>query len=132
MTALSEDQTIRSTDRARLKGYLKTWKQSKMLIGAAMYVDVLKSPSFLSLSLQKEKLDIVLSIQHILKSSKSLKTMAGQDPLLWPTVKLFAAELRTRMETRSTRVQFLATTIPQLSRHVETRLQLISTGWRKK
>ena len=94
VTTLSEDQTIRSTDRARLKGYLKTWKQSKMLIGAAMYVDVLKSPSFLSLSLQKEKLDIVLAIQHILKSSKSLKTMAGQDPLLWPTVKLVCSRVK--------------------------------------
>ena len=94
VTALSEDQTIRSTDRARLKGYLKTWKQSKMLIGAAMYVDVLKSPSFLSLSLQKEKLDIVLAIQHVLKSSKSLKTMVGQDLLLWSTVKLVYSRVK--------------------------------------
>ena len=94
VTALSEDQTIKSTDRARLKGYLKTWKQSKMLIGAAMYVDVLKAPSFLSLSLQKEKLDIVLGIQHILKSIKSLKAMAGQDPLLWPTVKLVCSRVK--------------------------------------
>ena len=94
VTALSEDQMIKSTDRARLKGYLKTWKQSKMLIGAAMYVDVLKAPSFLSLSLQKEKLDIVLGIQHILKSIKSLKAMAGQDPLLWPTVKLVCSRVK--------------------------------------
>lgn len=53
-----------------------------------MYVDVLKAPAHLSLTLQEENLDIVLGIQHLLKSSKSLKKMAGQDPLDWPTVKL--------------------------------------------
>ena len=40
---LAEDQTIQSTDQAHLKGYLKKWMQSKMLIGAAMYVDMLKA-----------------------------------------------------------------------------------------
>ncbi len=52
-----------------------------MLVGAAMYVDVLKTPSLLSLSLHDEKLEIVSGIQHLLKSSKSLKTITGQDPL---------------------------------------------------
>jgi len=51
MTTLAEDQTLQSTDQARLKGYLTKWKQSKAIIGAAMYVDVLKAPSLLSLSL---------------------------------------------------------------------------------
>ena len=88
VTTLAEDRSIKSTDRARLKGYLKQWKQSKVLIGAAMYMDVLKASALLSLSPQGEKLDIVLGIQHLLKSSKSLKKMAAQDPLLWPTVKL--------------------------------------------
>ena len=73
VTTLAENQSIKSTDRARLKGYLKQWKQSKVLIGAAMYVGVLKAPALLSLSLQGEKLDIVLGIQHLLKSSKLLK-----------------------------------------------------------
>jgi len=66
--------------------YLTKLKRLKAIIGAAMYVDVLKALSLLSLSLQVEKLDIVLGIQHLLKFRKSLKTMAGQDPLLWPTV----------------------------------------------
>ena len=43
MIALAEDRFIKSTDQARLKGYLKQWKQSKVLIGAAMYVNVLKA-----------------------------------------------------------------------------------------
>ncbi len=100
VTTLAEDRSITSTDRARLKGYLKKWKQSKVLIGAAMYVDVLKAPALLSLSLQGEKLDIVLGIQHLLKSSKSLKKMAGQDPLLWPTVKLVCNRIKEEGEDK--------------------------------
>ncbi len=88
LITLSEDETIRSDDRARLKGYLQKWKQAKMLVGAALYVDVLKPPSLLSLSLQGDKLDIVQGIQHLLKSSKSLRTLAEQDPQEWPTLKL--------------------------------------------
>ena len=73
VTTLAEDNSIKSTDRARLTGYLKKWKQSKVLIGTAMYVDALKALALLSLSLQAERVDIVLGIQRFLKSSKSLK-----------------------------------------------------------
>ena len=101
VTTLAEDRSIKSTDRARLQGYLKKWKQSKVLIGAAMYVDVLKAPALLSLSLQEEKLDAVLGIQHLLKSTKSLKKMAGQDPLLWPTVKLVCSQVKEEVESKT-------------------------------
>ena len=65
-----------------------------MLIGAAMYVDALKPPSLLSLSLQNEKLDRVGEIQYLLKSIKSLKSIAEQDPLTWPTVKLICSRIK--------------------------------------
>ena len=100
VTTLAEDRSIKSTDQARLQGYLKKWKQSKVLIGAAMYVDVLKAPALLSLSLQEEKLDIVLGIQQLLKSTKSLKKMAEQDPLLWPTVKLVCSRVKEEGESK--------------------------------
>ena len=94
LSALVEDHSINSSDRARLRGYLQKWKQAKMLIGAAMYVDVLKAPSLLSLSLQDYGLDIVQGIKQVLSSSKALKTMACQAPLLWPTVQLVCNRLK--------------------------------------
>ena len=69
-------------------------KQAKMLVGAATYVDVLKAPSLPSLCLQDEKLDIVSGNKHLLKSSKNLKTLAGQNPLDWPTVKLVCSRVK--------------------------------------
>ena len=94
LLALIEDKSLKSDDRARLKGYLLKWKQPRMLVGAAMYIDVLKSPSILSLSLQDDNLDIVAGIKGILKSSKSLKQMSDEDPLEWPTMKLVKTRRR--------------------------------------
>ena len=85
LSALVEDHSINSSDRARLRGYIHMWKQAKMLFGAA---DLLKAPSLLSLSLQDDGLDIVQGIKQVVSSSKALKAMACQDPLLWPTVQL--------------------------------------------
>ena len=48
LMTLVEDKTIKSVDRAKLKGYLKKWRHTKMLIGAALYVDILKPPSCMS------------------------------------------------------------------------------------
>ena len=50
---------------------------------SALYVDVLKSPSCLSLCLQDDHLDIVSGIKSVLKSSKSLQSTAELDPLQW-------------------------------------------------
>ena len=41
--ALIADHSVNGSDRARLKSYLKKWSQAKFLVGAALYVDVLKS-----------------------------------------------------------------------------------------
>ena len=51
LIALSEDNSLKSEDRARLKGYLEKWTHAKSLVGCAMYIEVLKPPSILSLSL---------------------------------------------------------------------------------
>ena len=38
LTALVSDTTIKSTDQARLMGYLQKWTQGKILVGCAMYI----------------------------------------------------------------------------------------------
>ncbi|XP_064404677.1 zinc finger protein 862-like isoform X1 [Halichondria panicea] len=93
LESLAEDRSVSSSDRARLKGYLSKWQQGKILIGCSMYVDALKVPSMLSKVLQEEKLNIVSSLQNILKSKKSLQSLTDTDPLQWPTVKLICNRL---------------------------------------
>lgn len=65
-----------------------------MILGCALYVDILKPPSILSLSLQGSGLDIVLGIKNILKSVTALKNLAKQDALEWPTVKLLLGRIQ--------------------------------------
>ena len=60
----------------------------KMLIGAVIYTDILKSPSCLSLTLQEEEIDVIKGIQHLLKSRKSLQSLSKQNPLEWPSVSV--------------------------------------------
>ena len=78
---------MQGEDRARLKGYLKKWSDSRIVIGCALYIEVLKPPSFLSLGLQGSNVDVVLAIKQILKTVSALKSLASQDPLQWPVVK---------------------------------------------
>ena len=100
LLTLVEDKTVRSDDRAKLKGYLQKWRHTRMLIGAALYVDVLKSPSGLSLCLQNDHLDIVSGIKAVLKSSKSLKSITEQDPLQWQTPKLVCSRVKDESENK--------------------------------
>ena len=88
LIALSEDTSLKSEDRARLKGYVQKWTHAKFLIGCAMYTEVLKPPSTLSLSLQGSDVDIVFGIKQLLKASTTLISMVKQDPLQWPAVKI--------------------------------------------
>ena len=79
---------MKAVDRARLKGYLQMWNQGKILVGCAMYIEILKPPSILSLTLQEEQFDIVFGLKQILKSVSALQSLAKQHPKNWPTVKL--------------------------------------------
>ena len=80
LATLCEDKSIRSTDRQRLKGYLVKWREARMLIGSALYTDVLKPASLLSLTLQDDDIDVVQGIKHILKSHSTLKKLSTQNP----------------------------------------------------
>ena len=53
-----------------------------------MYVDALKPPSLLSKAIQEDSVDIVLCLQNILHTKKSIRNLLDVDPLEWPTVKL--------------------------------------------
>ena len=88
LATLSEDSSLKSEDRARIAGYHKKWSYTKIFIDCALYSEVLKPPSILSLTLQGSDLDIVFAMKHILKTSDTLKSLMQPDPLQWPTVKL--------------------------------------------
>ena len=83
LAALTEDKSIKSTDRQHLKGYLLKWRQARMIIGSAMYTDALNPASLLSLTLQDDDIDVVQGIKNILKFHTSLKKLTSQDVVMW-------------------------------------------------
>lgn len=87
LSSLVEDKNTKSVDRARLSGYLRKMRQWKTLLGAALYIDLLKPVQILSLSLQGDHVNVVHGIRCLLRSSESLKSLRMEDPLKWPTVK---------------------------------------------
>ena len=95
LTALTEDQSIKSTDRQRLKGYLQKWRKAKMIIGSALYTDMLKPAAALSLTLQDDRVNTVDGIKQILKAHESLNKLSSQDPLEWPTTKVVFSRIKT-------------------------------------
>ena len=68
LATLTEDTSIKSTDKQRLKGYLLKWREARLIIGSALYTDALKPASLLSLTLQDDDINIVQGIKHILKA----------------------------------------------------------------
>ena len=121
LSTLTEDSTLKPDDRQHLKGYLLKWKQPRMLIGCAMYVEALKPVSLLSLSLQKGA-DIVTSIENTLKSVKAPKSLSELAPVEWPTVKLVKRRLKDvtgDQEYQGVALQNFDTTLEQCKKHVK-------------
>ena len=98
LTTLCQDTSIKGDDRARLKGYLRQWQHSKILVGCAMFIDAMKPASLLSLTLQELNTDIVLCIEQILKAFKYLTNLQAKDPLEWPSVKLVKERMKVVSE----------------------------------
>ena len=94
LASLTEDKSIKSTDRQRLKGYLLKWRDARMIIGSALYADALKPASLLSLTLQADDINIVQGIKHILKAHSALKKLTSQDPVEWPVTKVVLSRLK--------------------------------------
>jgi len=70
---------------------LKTWTKYSTIVGSALYVDILKSPSLLSMLLQASELNF--GIKNTMKSTTALKALARKDPFEWPTVKLLLRKI---------------------------------------
>ena len=94
LSTLAEDPSVKSADRQRLKGYNLKWRDARMIIGAALYIDALKPASLLSLTLQDDHINIVQGLKHILQSHSSLKKLTSQNPVEWPVIKLVLSKLK--------------------------------------
>ena len=91
IAALSEDRSVKSADRAKLKGYYSKWTQAKYLFGCALFVDLLTPCAIFSKCMQSDEVDILGALTGLLKTLKETDKLASKPLDQWPT---YAATLR--------------------------------------
>ena len=85
LTTLSEDTSVKSVDRAKLKGYLKKWLNAKYLLGCAAFVDLLTPCSYFSKTLQGDNVDILGALTALLRTIKETNKLRLMSVDQWPT-----------------------------------------------
>ena len=94
LTVLSQDKTTKAVDRQKLKGYILRWKKSKILIGCAMFHDILKSSAILCKVLQNSELCIVRAVEVFLHTSKNVQKLKTYTFEKLPSVEKVLLRLR--------------------------------------
>lgn len=85
LSAMSEDHSFKSTDRAKILGYYRQWTNAKYILGCAIFVDLLTPCVSLSKVMQQDNLDILAALTGLLKSIKELEKLESSPLRQWPT-----------------------------------------------
>ena len=70
---MTEDTSLKPVDRQKVKGYVLKWQDSKILLGSALFHDLLRPCSILCKVLQEEEICVVRAIEAVMKTKKSLE-----------------------------------------------------------
>ena len=82
---LTEDNTVKATDRAKLKGYLKKWINAKYVLGCALFIDLLTPCSIFSKAMQSDSLDIVGALTCLISTVKETDRRKTKPLSQWPS-----------------------------------------------
>ena len=84
LVALSEDHSLKSTDRAKFRGYCSQWLQAKYLLGCAVFVDVLTPCAIFSKVMQSDNLDILAALTSLLRTVRETEKLSLLPLAEWP------------------------------------------------
>jgi len=87
LITLSEDPGTKSADKQKLKGYIIKWRNCRILLGCALFHDILKPVAVLCKCLQADELCIVSAIEAILRTTASIKRYKTLELNAFPSVK---------------------------------------------
>lgn len=85
LAALSEDSSVKSIDRSKLRGYHTKWTEGKYIIGCAVFVDLLTPCSVFSKVMQSDEVDILAAVTSLLKTMKETEKLRSKPLDQWPT-----------------------------------------------
>ena len=72
LVALSEDSSVKSVDRAKLRGYSLKWSNAKYILGCAFFCELLSPCAVFSKILQQDTLDILGAFTSLLRTVQEL------------------------------------------------------------
>jgi hypothetical protein len=94
LITLSQDSSVRPIDREKLKGYVRKWQTVKVVLGCALFFDILKSLGVLCQVLQADELCVVRAIQSVMKTKKALDKLKATALVEYPTVKKVLQQMK--------------------------------------
>ncbi len=131
LTALSEDHSVNSDNRAKLKGYCRKWSDAKYLLGCAFFVDLLSPCAITSKQLQSDDLDVLAAFMSILKTVKEIKKLRSLSLEKWPTYSSILKNINIENGEKTYQCQALrnydSATDHFMSQHKQLCLAILST-----
>jgi hypothetical protein len=94
LETMTEDETITSKEKAKMKGYPKRWKSSRMPLLLSLFIDILTIPSILSLTFQKETIDPVQTVRAFKKVKERLVQFEKKAFEKLPNVTNFLSKIK--------------------------------------
>ena len=85
LLALSEDQSVKANDQAKLKGFYNKWIDATYILGCAVFADALSPCVILSQVMQYDHLDILAALSSLLRSIKEIEKFCSTPIGQWPT-----------------------------------------------
>ena len=73
LVSLCEDSIVKDAHKQKLKGYIQKWQDTKMIIGCAVFHDLLKPCAILCKVLQDDEVCIVGAIEAVLKTNTAME-----------------------------------------------------------
>lgn len=101
LVALSEDSTVKSTDRAKLRGYCHQWTDAKYVLGCAVFIDILTPSAIFSKVMQSDELDILAALSSLLRTIKETEKLRSLPLAQWP---VYSATLKNVKEENGQKV----------------------------
>ena len=84
LIALSEDSSVKSVDRTKLRGYSLKWSNAKYILGCAFFCDLLSPCAVFSKILQQDTLDILGAFTSLLRTVQELAKLSSRTLQQWP------------------------------------------------
>lgn len=87
LVTLTESSSTKAADKQKLTGYIKKWRECKLLLACALFHDLLKPVAVLCKSLQSDEISVVSAIECILKTSSTMEKLNSTDVNEYPSVR---------------------------------------------